>query len=389
MLPLASARLIQSELQALRRDLHAHPETAFEEKRTAGVVAARLEAWGIETHRGLADTGVVGVIRGAGSGEAIGLRADMDALPIAEANEFAHRSTVAGRMHGCGHDGHTAMLLGAARVLADGRDFDGTVYLIFQPAEEGTGGARVMIEQGLFERFPMHAVFGMHNWPGLPVGEFAVHAGAVMAGTDRFRIRIEGVGGHAAMPHLGADPVLAGAALVQAVQSVVARALDPLEAAVVSITCFHAGDTFNVLPGTAELAGTLRAFSPAVREKALTRLRELCAGIGAAFGVDIAFELQPGGYPPTINVASEAAWCVQAAAAVVGEDAVHTAEHPSMGAEDFAFHLQKRPGAYIWIGNGASAALHHPRYDFNDDILALGTAYWVELARRRLAREHA
>ncbi|MDR1855114.1 MAG: amidohydrolase, partial [Azoarcus sp.] len=329
---LASIRAFLPELQALRRDLHAHPETAFEERRTADVVAARLAEWGIETHRGLAGTGVVGTIRAGNGSAAIGLRADMDALPIVEANEFAHRSTCAGRMHGCGHDGHTAMLLGAARVLARERDFDGTVYLIFQPGEEGAGGARVMIEQGLFELFPMRAIYGLHNWPGLAAGTFAVHDGAAMAGTDRFRIAIEGVGGHAAMPHLTADPVLAGAALVQAAQAVVARALDPLEAAVVSITCFHAGDTFNVLPARAELAGTLRAFTPAVRERALTRLREICAGVGAAFGVKIDFELQPGSYPPTINDAAEAARCFEAAVAVAGPDAVRRDLRPSMGA---------------------------------------------------------
>ncbi|MDR1661947.1 MAG: amidohydrolase, partial [Azoarcus sp.] len=315
MTPLDTAYKIRAALQAIRRDLHAHPELAFAETRTADAVSARLSEWGIAFHRGLGGTGVVGVIRSGESGRAIGLRADMDALPIAEANDFAHRSQREGRMHGCGHDGHVAMLLGAAKLLAGRGDFDGTVYLIFQPGEEGAGGARAMIEDGLFERFPMEAVYGLHNWPGLPAGHFAVHAGPVMAGADRFDIHIEGVGGHAAMPHLAADPVLAGAALVQAVQSIVARSLDPLDATVVSVTCFHAGNAFNVLPVRAELSGTLRSFSAAVREKALGRLRSLCAGTGEAFGVKIAFDPLPGSYPPTVNTAAEAAHCAEAASA--------------------------------------------------------------------------
>jgi hippurate hydrolase len=283
------------------------------------------------------------------------------------------------------------MLLGAARLLAASRDFDGTVYLIFQPAEESRGGARVMIEDGLFERFPMEAIYGMHNWPGLPAGDFAVHAGPVMAGTDRFDILIQGVGGHAGMPHLAVDPLHAGAALVQAAQSVVSRSLDPCDAAVVSITCFHAGETYNVLPGLARLSGTLRSFSEGVRQKALARLAELCAGLSAAFGVKIDFSACDDSYPPTINTAAHAAICQQAAAATVGHGHVRTNERPSMGAEDFACYLQHKPGAYIWIGNdpaggepGASPRLHHPSYDFNDDILPIGAAYWVELVRHVL-----
>ena len=390
---LDSAYKTRMALQAIRRDLHAHPELAFCETRTADVVARELAALGIETHRGLAKTGVIGVLRAGRSGRAIGLRADMDALPVAEANEFAHRSVFEGRMHACGHDGHTAMLLGAARLLSASPDFDGTVYLIFQPAEESSGGARVMVEDGLFERFPMEAIFGMHNWPGLPAGEFAVHAGPVMAGTDRFDICIRGVGGHAAMPHLVVDSLHAGAALVQAVQSVVSRSLDPFDAAVVSITCFHAGDTYNVIPGQAELSGTLRSFSEDVRQKALTRLAELCAGVATSFGVEIDFSARTESYPPTINTAAEAACCRQAAAAVVGHEHVRTDERPSMGAEDFAFYLHHKPGAYIWIGNdpfrsdsGRGVGLHNPAYDFNDDILPIGAAYWVELVRNVLGR---
>ncbi|MDR2032124.1 MAG: amidohydrolase [Azoarcus sp.] len=401
MTSLDSAHQIRATLQTLRRDLHAHPELAFAETRTANIVAAQLDAWGIETCRGLGRTGVVGTLRAGGGGRAIGLRADMDALPIAESNRFAHRSLHDGCMHACGHEGHVVMLLGAAKLLADARDFDGTVHLIFQPGEEGAGGARAMIEDGLFERFPMDAIYGLHNWPGLPAGHFAVHAGPVMAGTDRFDIHIEGVGGHAAMPHLSADPILAGAALVQAVQSIVSRTLDPLDAAVVSITCFHAGDTFNVLPGRAKLSGTLRSFSAAVRDKALDRLRGLCAGTGEAFGVRIAFDLHPGGYPPTLNTAAEAAHCAEAAAVVAGREKIHTDARPSMGAEDFAFYLRHKPGAYIWLGNGpivpadceragnerpGSVALHNAAYDFNDHLLPIGAAWWGELVRRCLPR---
>jgi len=380
-------------LQVIRRDLHAHPELAFCETRTADVVARMLTALGIETHRGLAETGVVGVLRAGRSGRAIGLRADMDALPINEKNSFSHRSVYEGRMHACGHDGHTTMLLGAARLLATSPNFDGTVYLIFQPAEESGGGARVMVENGLFERFPMEAIYGMHNWPGLPAGEFAVHPGPVMAGTDRFDIHIRGVGGHAAMPHLVVDSLHAGAALVQAVQSIVSRSIDPFDSAVVSITCFHAGDAYNVIPGHAEICGTLRSFSENVRQKALARLAELCAGIATAFGVEIVFSARADSYPPTINTATEAACCRQAAAAVVGHEHVRSGERPSMGAEDFAFYLQHKPGAYIWIGNdpaetkpGSSVGLHNPGYDFNDDILPIGAAYWVELVRLALGR---
>ncbi|MCL1824631.1 MAG: M20 family metallopeptidase [Betaproteobacteria bacterium] len=380
----------RAALQSIRRDLHAHPELAFCETRTADVVVRELTALGIETHCGLAKTGVVGVLRAGSSERAIGLRADMDALPINEANDFAHRSVFEGCMHACGHDGHTTMLLGAAKLLAASNDFDGTVYLIFQPAEESSGGARVMIEEGLFEQFPMEAIYGMHNWPGLPAGDFAVHAGPVMAGTDRFDIRIRGIGGHAAMPHLTVDPLYAGTALVQAVQSVASRSLDPFDAAVVAVTCFHAGDAYNVVPGQAELSGTLRSFSETVRQKALTRLTELCAGVSKAFGVEIDFSVRDDSYPPTINTAAHALFCQQAAVAIVGHEHVHTDERPSMGAEDFSFYLRHKPGAYIWIGNdpadGNGHGLHNPSYDFNDDILSIGAAYWVELVRHILGQ---
>jgi hippurate hydrolase len=381
-----SIRPHHAKLTNIRRDIHAHPELAFKEHRTAELVARHLEALGIETHRGIGGTGVVGVVRGGRGLRAIGLRADMDALPITERNDFSHRSTVQGCMHACGHDGHTTMLLGAAEVLATRRDFDGVVYLIFQPAEEGEGGAREMIADGLFDRFPMEAVYGMHNWPGMAAGSFAVHTGPVMASADRFDIRILGVGAHAAMPHLGADPMVAGAALVNAAQTIVSRTLDPIDAAVVSITQFHAGEAYNVIPDRAELCGTVRAFSTAVQDRVEEALRRMCDGIAAAFGVRIGFEYRRG-YPPTINTAAEAAQCAEVAHALVGADRVTTDARPSMGAEDFAFFLQHKPGAYVWIGNGpgeGGCMLHNPTYDFNDDVIPTGVAYWAELACRLL-----
>jgi hippurate hydrolase len=382
----------QARYAALRRDLHAHPELAFEERRTADLVARMLEAAGIEVHRGLAGTGVVGVLRNGSSPRAVGLRADMDALPIEEQNPFPHRSRYAGRMHACGHDGHTAMLLAAAEYLSASRDFDGTVYFIFQPAEETVGGARVMIEQGLFERFPMDAVYGMHNWPGLPVGQFAVHSGPVMACSDQFDIVIRGHGAHAAFPHQGRDPLLAGAALVQALQQVVARHLDPLDAAVLSITRFHAdGGAYNVIPDRAELKGTVRAFRPEVQDQVEAAMERICAGIGAAHGVQVSLAYQRG-YPPSVNDAAEAARCRAVLEDLVGAENVRTDLKPSMGAEDFAYMLIERPGCYVWIGNGpgeGGCTLHNPHYDFNDEVLPLGASYWVRLTERLLGRESA
>lgn len=376
----------QTHLAAIRRDIHAHPELAFEEHRTAELVADRLTALGIETHRGIGRTGVVGVIRRGQSSRAIGLRADMDALPITERNDFPHHSRHPGRMHACGHDGHTAMLLGAAEWLASEGRFDGTVYLIFQPAEEGDGGAREMIEDGLFERFPMESVFGMHNWPGLPAGQFAVHDGPVMASADRFDIDIRGHGAHGAMPHLGVDPVAAGAALVQALQTIVSRGVDPLDAVVVSVTQFHAGEAYNVIPDHAQLCGTVRAFRPEVQDQVEAAMQRICAGVGAAFGANVNFEYRRG-YPPTVNTAPEAALCARVAGAVAGSHGVDRTARPSMGAEDFAYFLGERPGAYVWIGNGpgeGGCTLHNPHYDFNDAILPVGVAYWVRLAEAAL-----
>ena len=376
-----------SHLATLRKDIHAHPELAFAEHRTAELVATRLEALGIETHRGIGRTGVVGVLRAGSSARSIGLRADMDALPMQERNTFPHHSRIPGRMHACGHDGHTTMLLGAATHLAKHRDFDGTVHLIFQPAEEGDGGGREMIEDGLLERFPMESVYGMHNWPGLPAGSFAVHDGPVMACADRFDIEIRGHGAHAAMPHLGVDPVAAGAALVQALQTVSSRTIDPTDAVVVSVTQFHAGEAYNVIPDRAILAGTVRAFVPEVRERVEETMQRICAGVGAAFGANVNFEYRRG-YPPTINSPKEAALCAEVAAEVAGSAMLRTDMKPSMGAEDFSYFLQERPGAYVWIGNGAGEGgcmLHNPNYDFNDDIASVGVAYWVRLVARLLA----
>jgi hippurate hydrolase len=377
----------QARLTAIRRDIHAHPELAFAERRTAELAAAHLESLGVEVHRGIGRTGVVGTIRGGRGLRAIGLRADMDALPMQERNTFAHHSRHPGCMHACGHDGHTTMLLAAAEVLAARRDFDGVVHLVFQPAEEGEAGARAMIEDGLFERFPMEAIFGLHNWPGIAAGHFAVHTGPAMACADRFDIAVRGRGCHAAMPHLGNDPVVAAAALVQAIQTVTARTLDPLDPAVVSTTMFHAGEAYNVIPDRAELSGTVRAFSDAVQERIEARLRELCDGIAAAHGVEITLAYRRG-YPATVNSAAEAALCAEVARALVGADKVVTDARPSMGAEDFAFFLQHKPGCYVWLGNGpgeGGCTLHNPHYDFNDDIIPTGAAYWVELVRRILA----
>jgi hippurate hydrolase len=379
-----------ASLVALRHDLHAHPELAFEEHRSSEVVAGYLQTLGLEVHRGLAGTGVVGVLRNGDSPRAIGLRTDLDALPIHEQNRFPHRSKHEGRMHACGHDGHTAMLLGAARELAERGDFDGTVVFIFQPAEETDGGARVMIEQGLFERFPVDSVYGMHNWPGLAAGSFAVHNGPVMACADQFDILVRGHGGHAAMPQQARDPLIAAAALAQAIQTVVSRVVDPLDPAVVSITrLFAGGEAYNVIPSEARLGGTVRAFRAEVQDRIETALERLCAGIAAGHGVQAQLEYRRG-YPPTINSAAEAALCAEAARAVAGETNVRTDLPPSMGAEDFSYMLREKPGCYVWIGNGleeGGCMLHNPLYDFNDAILPLGVAYWVKLVERLLTVE--
>jgi hippurate hydrolase len=381
---------LHARTAALRRDLHAHPELAFDERRTAQVVASRLRELGVEVHTGLAQTGVVGVIRGEAGGRAIGLRADMDALPLDELNAFPHRSKHEGRMHACGHDGHTAMLLGAAEVLMARRSqgaLRGTVHLIFQPAEEHEGGGRVMVEEGLFERFPMEMVFGLHNWPGLAAGSFAVIDGPVMAGADRFEITITGRGGHAAMPHQARDTVLAGAALVQSLQSLVSRGVDPQEAAVVSVTRFQAGHADNVLPETALLGGTVRSFRPDLQDALEAGMRRICQGIELAHGVEIQLQYARG-YPPTLNDPAAASLCRRVARQVVGTEQVSAAAKPSMGAEDFAYLARVVPGCYVWLGNGpgeGGCMLHSPHYDFNDEIIATGIRYWVQLAETALA----
>jgi len=375
-----------AELTTLRRDIHAHPELAFAEQRTADIVARELERHGLEVHRGIARTGVVGVLRAGSSPRMVGLRADMDALPVAELNEFPHHSRHPGKMHACGHDGHTAMLLGAARKLAADPGFDGTAVFIFQPAEESEGGAAVMIEDGLFERFPVEAVFGLHNWPGIEVGRMAVMPGPVMAGTCAFEIIIRGHGCHAAMPHQGVDGIVAGAQLVQALQTVVSRTLHPCDAGVVSVTQFHAGEAWNVIPEEVVLRGTIRTFKPEVQEAVERAIERLCSGVAAANGAQIGVRFDHR-YPPTVNSASEADFCRSVAASVFGSEQVLTDVLPSMGAEDFAYMLREKPGCYVWLGNGpgtGGCTLHNPHYDFNDDALAWGVAYWVALVRRAL-----
>ena len=383
-----------SDIVDIRRDIHAHPELAFKETRTAALVAQELAAYGLEVHRGLAGTGVVGVLKKGSSARAIGLRADMDALPVSEMNEFSYRSAQTGRMHACGHDGHTAMLLGAARYLSEHRDrldFDGTVYFIFQPAEELEGGAQAMVKDGLFEKFPMDAVFGLHNWPGLPVGTIAAVPGPVMAGASCFEIVVRGRGCHAGMPHEGIDALLVASHLALALQTISARELAPHEAAVISVTQIHGGDALNVLPEEVVLRGTIRSLRPEIEHGIEQAVERLCAGLGQTFGASIAVSFHER-YPATINYPVETALCQRAAALVVGDKNVRAAEPPSMGAEDFAEMLREKAGCYVWLGNGdeignASAyPLHNPRYDFNDEIIPLGIAYWTTLVECALGR---
>ncbi|NCN71060.1 MAG: amidohydrolase [Betaproteobacteria bacterium] len=380
-------------MATLRRDLHAHPELCFQEQRTADIVAAKLAEWGIEVHRGLGQTGVVGIIQSGTSERAMGLRADMDALPMTEANTFAHASTYPGKMHACGHDGHTAMLLAAAQYLATHRDFDGTVYLIFQPAEEGGGGAREMIKDGLFDKFPMQAVFGLHNWPGMALGQMAASPGPVMASSNEFRITIRGKGGHAAMPHNALDPVPVACQLVQAFQSIVSRNVKPIDAAVISVTMIHTGEATNVIPNRCELQGTVRTFSSEVLDLIEQRMRVMTEHTCAASGLSADFEFRRN-YPPTTNSAHEAEFCRQVMTSIVGADRV-LAQEPTMGAEDFSFMLQAKPGCYAFIANGdgdhrslghggGPCMLHNPSYDFNDALLPLGATYWVRLVERWL-----
>jgi len=369
-----------------RRDIHAHPELAYEEHRTAQFVAEKLGRFGIPIETGIGRTGVVGTISNGSSDRKIGLRADMDALPLQELNEFGHRSTSDGVMHACGHDGHTTMLLAAAEYLAKNRNFDGTVQLIFQPAEEGEAGAKAMIDDGLFERFPVDAVYGMHNWPGHPVGKMATRTGPIMAAMDVFEVKIIGRGGHGALPHLAIDPILVATQLVNQWQGIVSRNVNPIEAAVVSVTQIHAGDAWAVIPTEVVLRGTVRSFKPATRDMLQQRMKQLTAGICA--GNDCEFEWwYDHRFPPTINSPEESKAAAAAAMSMLGDENFNADAEPSTGSEDFGYMLEEKPGCYVFIGNGSSdggCLLHNPHYDFNDDIIPIGASYWVRLVEQEL-----
>ena len=377
---------LQSEIAEWRHDLHAHPELLYDVTRTAGSVAEKLREFGCdEVVTGLGRTGVVGVIHGrkGKSDKVIGMRADMDALPIEEATNLPYKSTVPGKMHACGHDGHTAMLLGAARYLAETRNFAGAAVVIFQPAEEGGGGGKAMVEDGLMDRFKIGEVYGMHNFPGLPVGEFSIRPGAIMAAADYIRIDIEGKGAHAARPHLGIDSVLVGAQIVNNLQSIVSRNVDPLESAVVSICVFHAGNADNVIPQTAQLRGTARSLSPQVRDFLEKRVPEIVEGTAKLYGAKATVRYRRG-YPVLQNHAAQTDFAAEVAGAIAGKDKVDIDMAPVMGAEDFSYMLNARPGAFIFVGNGDSAGLHHPAYNFNDEAIPFGTSYWVKLVETAL-----
>ena len=370
-----------------RREIHAHPELAYQEQRTADFVATKLESFGIPIVRGLGKTGVVGTIKAGRSDRSIGLRADMDALPLAEMNEFAHRSQHPGVMHACGHDGHTTMLLAAAEHLAATRAFDGIVHFIFQPAEEGEAGAKAMMDDGLFEDFPMEAVYGLHNWPGLDVGKMAMRSGAAMAAMDIFEVKIHGQGGHAALPHLAIDPIVVGAQLVSAWQTVVSRNVKAIDPAVLTVTQFHAGDAWNVIPETVVLRGTVRCFSQSVRATIESRMRQLAEGLCTANGCRLEWWYEKR-FPPTVNSPDETNTAARAAQAVLGHEQVNTDVEPVTGSEDFGYMLEAKPGCYAFIGNGPGTGgclLHSPTFDFNDDIIPIGASYWVRLVEQVLA----
>lgn len=387
-----------TELQRIRRDLHAHPELCYEEVRTADVVAKKLTEWGIPVIRGLGVTGVVGIVKSGNSGRAVGLRADMDALPMQEFNRFPHVSQHEGKMHACGHDGHTAMLLGAAHYLSTHRNFDGTVYLIFQPAEEGGGGAQKMIDDGLFVQCPMDAVFGMHNWPGIAAGAFAVTTGPMMASSNEFEVVVKGKGAHAAQPHKSIDPVMVAIQIAQSWQTIVSRNKSPIDAAALSVTQIHAGSATNVIPDEATLAGTVRTFDTGVLDLIEQRMQAIAEHTAAAFDARVDFHFKRN-YPPLINHAKETEFAIGVMQAVVGAERVDTKVEPTMGAEDFAFMLQHKPGCYVFIGNGEGdhrsgghglgpCNLHNPSYDFNDELLPIGATYWVRLAEAFFAQDN-
>jgi len=392
-----SISAIVGPIRAIRRDIHAHPELKFEENRTAEIVSSALRGFGIdEIHTGLGKTGVVGILRGRPGSKMLGLRADMDALPMTELNAFEHKSQYAGKMHACGHDGHTATLLAAAKIMSADRDFAGSVAFIFQPAEEGGGGARAMIVDGLFERFPCDAVFAIHNWPGLRVGEFGLNPGAMMASSNEFEITVCGKGAHAAMPHLGVDPVLIASHLIQAFQSLVSRETKPIDATVVSVTQINAGEATNVIPDTCVMKGTVRTFSAQALDTIEQGMARICNQLPLAFNAHADFSFLRN-YPPTINHAKEAMLAADVAAEIMGESMVQRHVEPTMGAEDFAYMLQEKPGAYIFLGNGDTSGphrsaghglgpctLHNPSYDFNDDLIPIGATLWQLLAKRFL-----
>jgi len=372
---------LADEVTAWRRDFHENPELLYDVHRTAGIVAEKLKGFGCdEVATGLGQTGVVAVIKGRtnASGRVIGLRADMDALPIEEATSLPYASKVPGKMHACGHDGHTAMLLGAAKYLAETRHFDGTAVVIFQPAEEGGGGGNAMVKDGLMERFGIQEVYGMHNWPGLPVGHFAMKAGPIMAAADRFTVTIEGKGGHGAYPQDCIDPIVTAAHVITALQTVASRSVDPLQSLVVSVCTVKAGEAFNVIPQTAALLGTVRTLSPEVRDLAEARIRAIIENVCAAFGARAQVEYSRG-YPVTVNDAARTEFVASVAKDVAGESAVDTTIRPEMGAEDFSFMLEKRPGAYVFLGNGDTAGVHHPAYDFNDETAPYGASLWAKI----------
>lgn len=379
----------RSHWAKVRRDLHAHPELRFEERRTADIVARELEAIGYTASRGLGGTGVVASLPGADPARGIVLRADLDALPIQEANDFAHASCAHGVMHACGHDGHTVMLLGAARILKALPQLPGTVHFVFQPGEEGGAGARKMIDDGLFEQYPTEAVFGMHNWPGLPAGHFGLRTGPIMAAGSRFKITITGKGAHAAQPHLGLDPIPLACSMVLQCQTLAARHKDPVDPAVVSVCMFHAGDTDNVIPNSAELRGTIRTLSSVLQQKLQRDIQRMCEGLAAAYGaqVEVTFFQY---YPATINTPAETTLCEAVIRETFGDERLHRDIAPNMTSEDFGFMLEERPGTYVLIGNAAvgtaAPSLHHPKYDFNDDIIPAGVRYWVALAQRYFDR---
>ena len=378
----------QDELVAIRRDLHANPELGFEEVRTSEIVAQKLAEYGCEVHRGLGKTGVVGTLRNGNAMKAIGFRADMDALPMPEENEFGHRSTITGKMHACGHDGHTTMLLGAAKYLAETRNFEGAVHFIFQPAEEGKGGGRVMVEEGLFDQFPCDAVFAVHNKPGLPVGHIVTNTGPLLAASDRFEITVQGRGSHAAQPHNAIDPFVMASQVVLALQTIASRNVDPMQQVVVTVGFMRGGSAHNVIPDSVLIGGTVRTYRTDVQDLVERRINEIAEGVAATNGGQAEVKYTRG-YPPTVNDSEQALFAADAAAEICGPDSVRSDIQPIMGAEDFSYMLNARPGAMLWLGNGDTAQVHTTKYDFNDNAIPYGVSFFSRLAERFLEKEEA